>query len=89
MKHLFSLMIFFGISVIGDLISDIARLPIPGNILGMAILFILLCLRVIKLEDIKKTGKFLIDNMLLFILPSAVGMFQLIMWLRTRYFYIF
>lgn len=73
MKHLFSLMLFFGISVLGDFISNITRIPVPGNILGMIMLFVLLCLKVVKLEDIKKTGTFLIDNMLLFILPSAVG----------------
>ena len=73
MKHLFSLMMFFGVAVLGDFISNITKIPVPGNILGMIILFLLLCFKIVKLEDVKETGKFLLDNMLLFILPSAVG----------------
>ena len=48
-------------------------LPIPSNIYGMVILFILLCLGIIKIEHIKETGKFLLDIMPMLFIPSAVG----------------
>ena len=73
MNHLFQLFVFFGISVLGDFIAKITGVFIPGSIIGMIILFLLLCFGVIKLESIRATGAFLLDNMLLFILPSAVG----------------
>ena len=73
MNHLFQLLVFFGISMLGDFIAKITKIFIPGSIIGMIILFLLLCFGVIKLESIRETGAFLLDNMLLFILPSAVG----------------
>jgi len=72
-KHLYSLCIFFGLYFIGELIVRLTDIFIPAGIIGMILLFILLCLKVVKLEMIQETGKFLLDNMIVFMIPAAVG----------------
>ena len=42
MKLFREAIIIFGIYLLGVLIADITRVPIPGNVIGMLILFLLL-----------------------------------------------
>lgn len=73
MKYVKQLLIILLISFIGELLNYIIPLPIPGSIYGMILMFILLCSGIIKLEQVKKTGKFLLDIMPVMFIPSAVG----------------
>lgn len=57
---------------VGQLISNKFALRIPGSIIGMGLLFLLLCLHIIKLEWINVGAKFLSAELLLFFIPSAV-----------------
>lgn len=50
------------------------RLPIPASIYGMIILFFGLMTKVIKLESVKETGKFLIEIMPIMFIPAGVGL---------------
>ncbi|MCL6454228.1 MAG: CidA/LrgA family protein [Alicyclobacillus sp.] len=65
--------VLFGLADIGGLISRFAHLPIPGSILGLIGLFLLLKLGVVKLEWVAAGGDWLVREMLLFFVPSAVG----------------
>ncbi|MEK3789761.1 MULTISPECIES: CidA/LrgA family protein [Paenibacillus] len=47
--------------------------PIPGSIVGMLLLFILLQTRVIRLSWIEIGASWLLAELLLFFIPSAVG----------------
>ena len=47
MKLFREAIVIFGIYLMGELISGLLNLPIPGNILGMLILLLLLCIKVI------------------------------------------
>lgn len=49
-------------------------LPIPGSIYGLILMFVLLLLRVIKVEHVKETGEFLIEIMPLMFIPAGVGL---------------
>ena len=49
-------------------------LPIPASIYGMIILFLGLMTKVIKLESVKETGKFLIEIMPIMFIPAGVGL---------------
>ena len=49
-------------------------LPIPGSIYGLILMFVLLLLRVIKVEHVKETGAFLIKIMPLMFIPAGVGL---------------
>lgn len=73
MKYVKQLLIIILISFMGELLNYIIPLPIPGSIYGMVLMFILLCSGIIKLEQVKKTGKFLLDIMPVMFIPSAVG----------------
>lgn len=73
MKVLMQCGIIFGICVLGDSISILTHLPIPGNVFGMAILFILLCTGVLKKVHVKSVSKFLLGNMAFFFIPSGVA----------------
>lgn len=74
MKLFREAIIIFGIYLVGELLSGTLGLPIPGNILGMIILFILLCTKVIKLEQIENISKFLLDHLAFFFIPAGVGL---------------
>lgn len=49
-------------------------LPIPGNVLGMLILFFSLYTGVIKLNMIDKISDFLLENMAFFFLPAGASL---------------
>ena len=74
MKLLRQVCIIIGICFLGELLQKLFKIPIPGNVLGMIILFICLCLGIIKLELIKEISKFLLDHLAFFFIPSGVGL---------------
>ena len=63
MKLFREAIIIFGIYLLGVLIADVTRLPIPGNVIGMVILFLLLCFKVIKVEQISTISNFFLDHL--------------------------
>ena len=56
------------------ILKYILPLPIPASIYGMIILFLGLMTKVIKLESVKETGKFLIEIMPIMFIPAGVGL---------------
>lgn len=78
MKILRELLIVFGIYLISEFISKILNLPIPGNILGMVILFILLCTKIVKLEQVSTVSNFFLDHLAFFFIPAGVGLISAI-----------
>lgn len=73
MKLLLQCGILFGICVIGDALQAVTHLPIPGNVFGMVILFILLCTGILRKAQIRQISKFLLNNMAFFFIPSGVA----------------
>ena len=73
MKIFREAIIILGIYLIGELISKGLSLPIPGNILGMLILLILLCSKIIKVEKVETVSNFFLDH-LAFFFPAGVGL---------------
>lgn len=74
MKLFREALIILGIYLLGELLSSGLNLPIPGNILGMLILFILLCTKIIKVENISTVTNFLLDHLSFFFIPAGVGL---------------
>jgi len=60
-------------SLLMDQLARALHLPVPGSILGMIVLFILLQTRVVKLRWIEVGAAWLLGELLLFFIPSAVG----------------
>lgn len=60
----------------GKLFSHTFHLNIPGSIVGLIFLFILLQLKIVRLEWIELGGNFLLKYMLLFFVPISTGIIQ-------------
>ena len=74
MKLFREAIIIFGIYLLGVLITDITGVPIPGNVIGMVILFLLLCFKVIKVEQISTISNFFLEHLAFFFIPAGVGL---------------
>lgn len=74
MKLLREAILIFGIYFIGEGIKLATNLAIPGNLIGMILLFILLCTRVIKVEQISTLSDFLLGHMPFFFIPAGVAL---------------
>ncbi|MFH0153171.1 CidA/LrgA family protein, partial [Pseudomonas aeruginosa] len=73
MKIYLQLLIIFGFSFVGNVISNTLNLPVPGSILGMIFLFLALQFKLLKFADVDEAGSFLINNMTILFLPAGVG----------------
>lgn len=56
------------------MLNYVLPLPIPASIYGMTILFLGLVSGIIKLDDVKEAGKFLIEIMPVMFIPAGVGL---------------
>jgi holin-like protein len=59
-----------------NFLAEHLHLPVPGSLLGIIVIFILLQTNVIQLSWVDLGAKWLIAEMLLFFIPSAVGVIQ-------------
>ena len=73
MKLYVQLMIIFMISLVGEGISSVFHLPVPGSIIGLVLLFLALQFQLLRLRHISMVGNFLLANMTILFLPPAVG----------------
>ena len=76
MKNLKQFLIILAISFIGEILKYIVPLPIPASIYGMVIMFICLQTKILKLDDVKSVGKFLIEIMPVMFIPAGVGLME-------------
>ena len=75
-KYLRQFGIILAVTCAGEIMKYFIPLPIPGSIYGLILMFVLLLLRVIKVEHVKETGEFLIEIMPLMFIPAAVGLLE-------------
>jgi holin-like protein len=61
------------IFLIGNQIRKYTHAPLPGSIIGLIILFLLLQLKIIKMDWIEQGASWLLSELLLFFIPAAVG----------------
>lgn len=76
MKYIKQFLIILLISFIGEGLNYVIPAPIPASIYGMVILFVCLCTKIIKLDDVRDTGLFLIEIMPLMFIPAGVGLME-------------
>ena len=65
--------LLLGISLVSEAAYRLLKLPIPGNVLGMILLFLLLCARIVKPEQIKGVSNLLLSNMALLFIPGVAS----------------
>jgi len=62
------------LNLLGRWIAQTLHLPIPGNVIGMVILFVLLLTRLVRLEWIDTTATLFNRHLAFFFIPIAVGL---------------
>lgn len=67
----FSIVLIF--CFVGQAISSIFKLAIPGNVVGMLLLVLFLCSGIIKVEFIEEVSNFLLDHLSFLFVPAGVG----------------
>lgn len=66
----------YALYVLLDAAANALRIPVPASIIGLALLFALLKLGILKLRWIEQGANWLIAEMLLFFIPAAAGIIQ-------------
>jgi putative effector of murein hydrolase LrgA (UPF0299 family) len=75
------LTLIFGCQLAGELVTRAAEIPVPGPVLGMAILFCFLLYRGTIPEKLSETADALLNHLSLLFVPAGVGVmlhFQLL-----------
>ena len=76
MKYLSQFLIILGFTLAGEALQRIVPLPIPASVYGIVLLFGALCLRLIKLEQVKEAGGFLTSILPILFVSPAVGILE-------------
>lgn len=73
MRTPLQLAVIFAICLAGEFLHRIVGIPLPGNIIGMVLLLALLCLKIIKPEQISGISSFFLNYLALFFLPPSIA----------------
>lgn len=73
MKTLFQFGIICLVAFSGQVINYLVPLPIPGNVYGLVIMFLLLWSGVLKLRQVEKAADKLLAILPILFVPSSVG----------------
>ena len=76
MEIIMQIGIFFVICLLGQMLSSVLPIPIPGSIVAMILLFLLLFFKIIRPGHIQKKSDFLLSNMAFFFIPAGVGIIE-------------
>lgn len=74
MKFIKQFAIILAVSFIGEVLKYFIHLPIPASIYGLVIMLLLLATKVIKVEQVRDTGNYLLEIMPVMFIPAAVGL---------------
>ena len=75
-QYLKQFLVILVIAFAGEVLKYIIPLPIPASIYGLIILFVGLLTGLIRLEQVREAGKFLIEIMPVMFIPAAVGLLE-------------
>jgi holin-like protein len=74
MKFLGQLAVLVAIYLIGNKVVALTGLPVPGNVVGVVLLYILLNLGLLRLEHVQDAADFLLRHLVFFFIPVAVDL---------------
>ncbi|WP_412679615.1 CidA/LrgA family protein [Brevibacillus choshinensis] len=72
------LLAFYGV---GTMASKWLHIPMPGNLLGMLLLTLCLCMGWIRMDWVEQASTFLVRHMMLFFVPIIVGVASYMNWI--------
>ena len=73
MKIVTQVGIIFSICWISQIIEKLLPFSFPASVIGMILLFILLCVQSLKVDALRETSDFLLENMAFFFIPAGVS----------------
>lgn len=76
MKYLNQFLIILGFTLLGEALQRIVPLPIPASVYGIVLLFLALCLKLVKLEQVKDVSAFLSSILPVLFVAPAVGILE-------------
>lgn len=76
MKYLNQFLIILGFTLAGEALQRIVPLPIPASVYGIVLLFLALCFKLIRLEQVKEAGGFLTSILPVLFVAPAVGILE-------------
>ncbi len=76
MRILAQIGIVLGVCFVGEVVAQLLPFPFPASVIGMILLFILLCAKVVKPHHIQGKVDFLLKNMAFFFIPAGVGILE-------------
>ncbi len=74
MKKIQEFLIILLISFIGEMLSILIPLPVPGSVYGLVLMLLALIFKIIKIDQVRSTSKFLIEIMPIMFIPAGVGL---------------
>ena len=74
MKYLKQFAVILTMTFLGEMLHLLLPLPVPASIYGMVLMLISLMTGIIKLEQVRETGTFLIEIMPIMFIPAGVGL---------------
>ncbi len=69
-----SLAVLLSCQLVGEGVSALLRIPIPGPVIGMVLLTAALKLGVLRLEWVEEGARLLLDNLALLFVPAGTGL---------------
>ena len=76
MKYLNQFLIIMGFTLAGEALQRLIPLPIPASVYGIVLLFSALCLKVVKVEQVKDAGGFLTSILPILFVSPVVGILE-------------
>lgn len=74
MKLLYQFGVIMTVTFLGEVLHAILPFPVPASIYGLLLMLFVLCTKIVKLEDVKIAGDFLLEIMPPMFIPAAVGL---------------
>lgn len=76
MKYLSQFLIIMGFTLAGEALQRLVPLPIPASVWGLALLFLALCLKLVKVGQVKDVGGFLSSLLPVLFVSPTVGILE-------------
>ena len=83
MKILTQIAILFALCWLSQLVEAAFPFDFPASVIGMVLLYLLLCLRVLRVDHIREKSDFLLSNLSFFFLPAGVSILNYVDVLRS------
>lgn len=74
MKFIKQFLLILTMTFLGEIFHMLIPLPIPASIYGLVLMLAALLMGIIKVEQVKETGAFLIEIMPMMFIPAGVGL---------------